>query len=207
MLAFSSDVYLIKTTELQPLPFKPDIMPESGEVTLFLDAQNGDCLISGRDMVVTATAEYIPVRLAYVSFPKLKSFFINLLKKVKRAHYIESPSVYTVPLKCLYDNHVLRGERNAENAYALTNKRWQMSDEVRHKRWNDLYASIKTHGFDRKDPILVVLNRCLGVKDQLFQGHHRCGICKELGIKEVAVSFWAVHRSFSVFKLFVRNKV
>lgn len=206
MLAFSSDVYLIKAAELQQLPQRKNVMPENGEITLLLDAKNGDSLISGAGVVRKTSEEYLPVRLAYVSFPKLKSFFINLFKKVKRKHYIESPSVYTVPLKCLYDNRVLRGERNAQNAYEWTNKRWQMSAEEKHKRWNKLYESLKTRGFDPKDPILLVLNRCLGVKDQIFQGHHRLGICKELGIKDVSVSFWAVHRSFSLFKLFVRRK-
>lgn len=206
MLAFSSDIYLIKTAELQHLPHRGNVMPENGEITLYLDAENGDSLISGAATVATATEEYLPVRLAYTSYPKLKSFFINLYKKIKRKHYIESPSVYTVPLECLYENHVLRGERNAENAYEWTNKRWQMSKEEKQHRWNDLYNSLKNHGFNRKEPILLVLNRCLGVKDQIFQGHHRLGICKELGIKEVAVSFWAVHRSFSFLKLFVRRK-
>lgn len=206
MLAFSSDIYQIKTTELQKLPQRHGVMPENGEITLFLDAVNGDCLISGAGDVSAAAEEYLPVRLAYQSYPKLKSFFINLFKKIKRDHYIVSPTVYTVPLQCLYDNHVLRGERNAANAYQWTNKRWQMSAEEKQKRWNDLYNSLKTRGFDSKDPILLVLNRCLGVKDQIFQGHHRLGICKELGMKDVSVSFWAVHRSFSVFKLFVRRK-
>ncbi len=207
MLAFSSDIYLIKTAELQKLPHKKGIIPDNGEITLFLDAENGDCLISGAGDVAAAADEYLPVRLAYQSFPKLKSFFINLNKKIKRRHYIISPAVYTVPLQCLYDNHVLRGERNAQNAYEWTNKRWQMSAEEKHKRWTDLYNSLKNRGFDRNDPILLVLNRCLGVKDQIFQGHHRLGICKELKMKEVAVSFWAVHRSFDFFKLFVRRKM
>ncbi len=206
MLAFSSDIYMIKTAELKQLPHHEGIMPENGEITLYLDAENGDSLISGAGKVAAAEEEYLPVRLAYQSFPKLKSFFINLNKKIKRRHYIESPSVYTVPLRCLYDNHVLRGERTAQNAYEWTNKRWQMSAEEKHKRWNDLYNSLKTKGYNPKDPILLVLNRCLGVKDQIFQGHHRLGICKELGIKEVSVSFWAGHRSFDVFKLFVRRK-
>ncbi|MCM1324582.1 MAG: ParB N-terminal domain-containing protein [Acetobacter sp.] len=206
MLAYSSDIYLIKTTELQQLP--QSATPEDAkEIIVLLDAEKGDTLMSGINEVQTSAEEYLPVRLAYQSYPKCKSFFINLIKTIKRKHYITSPRAYTVPLQCLYANQVLRGERTAANAYEWTNKRWQMSAEEKQKRWDDLYNSLKTKGFDRKDPILLVLNRCLGVKDQIFQGHHRLGICKELGITEVSVSFWAVHRSFDWLKLFVRKKV
>ncbi len=210
MYAFSSDVYLIKAAELKALPAEklPDLPETAEKVIVQLDAEKGDKLVSGGQIVAAAKEEeFIPVRFVYQSFPPLKSFFINLSKRIKRKHYIVSPSVYTVPLHCLYENHVLRGERTAANAYEWTNKRWQMSAEERQQRWDDLYNSLKNKGFDRKDPILLVLNRSLGVKDQIFQGHHRLGICKELGIKEVAVSFWAVHRSFSFLKIFVRKKV
>lgn len=206
MLAFSSDIYFIKTSELQQLPLAENLQ-ETGEIILLLDAKKGDSLLSGKALVEGATEAFMPVRLAYQSYPKCKSFFINLLKKIKRKHYIVLPNVYTVPLKCLYDNHVLRGERTAANAYEWTNKRWQMSLEEKQKRWDDLYNSLKTKGFDPKAPILLVLNRSMGVKDQVFQGHHRLGICKELGINEVYVSFWAVHRSFDWLKIFVRKKV
>lgn len=206
MLARSSDIYLIKTAELQQLPQAVNTQ-ESAEIILLLDAEKGDSLLSGKALVENSTEAFLPVRLAYQSYPKHKSFFINLFKKIKRKHYITSPNVYTVPLKCLYENHVLRGERTAANAYEWTNKRWQMSAEEKQKRWDDLYNSLKTKGFDPKDPILLVLNRSMGVKDQIFQGHHRLGICKELGISEVSVSFWAVHRSFDWLKIFVRKKV
>lgn len=206
MLAFSSDLYFIKTAELKALP-KAENAEETGEIVLFLNREKGDSLLSGKDIVDSAKEAFLPVRLAYQSYPKHKSFFINLLKKIKRKHYIVSPRVYTVLLKCLYDNHVLRGLRTAENAYKLTNKRWQMSAEERQKRWDDLYNSLKTNGFNPEDPVILVANRSLGVKDQIFQGHHRLSICKELGIDEVCVSFWAVHRSFDWLKLFVRKKV
>lgn len=205
MLAFSSDIYLIKTAELKNLP-RAENAEETGEIILLLGGKKGDGLLSGKKAVDSSTETFLPVRLAYHSYPKHKSFFINLFKKIKRKHYIVSPNVYTVPLKCLYENHVLRGERTATNAYEWSNKRWQMSAEEKQKRWDDLYNSLKTKGFDPKDPILLVLNRSMGVKDQIFQGHHRLGICKELGISEVSVSFWAVHRSFDWLKLFVRKK-
>lgn len=206
MLAYSSDIYLIKTSELQQLPVVTQ-QKDTKEIILLLDAKNGDSLLSGAKQVQSSTEAFLPVRLAYHSYPKYKSFFINLIKTIKRKHYIISPKVYTIPLQCLYDNQVLRAKRTAANAYEWTNKRWQMSVEEKQKRWNDLYYSLKTRGFDPKEPILLVLNRSLGVKDQIFQGHHRLGICKELGILEVSVSFWAVHRSFDWLKLFVRKKV
>jgi len=70
-----------------------------------------------------------------------------------------------------------------------------------------LYNSIKANGYDAKSPMLVMLNRKFGVKDQLLQGHHRIGICKALNVNEVSISFWAVPRSFGFFKLFTKRKI
>ena len=152
MLAFSSDIYLIKTAELQKLPHKKgDNTRQRWNHTLsgrwkrrFPDKRGRGCCRGG-GWVSAGTSG-----LSVIS--EIKKLFINLNKKIKRRHYIISPAVYTVPLQCLYDNHVLRGERNAQNAYEWTNKRWQMSAEEKHKRWTDLYNSLKNRGLIRNDP-------------------------------------------------------
>ncbi len=209
MLAFSSDIYLMKREELSLLPTDTEhTLPttQQDEIVLFL-SEKGDKIINGLTALQTSSEKMVPVRLAYESYSPLKSFFINLIKAVKRKHYIIYQSVYTISLQSLYANQVLRGERNAQNAYEWNNKRWQISDEEKRKRWNDLYNSLKTNGFDKKSPLLLMLNRRLGIKDQILQGHHRLGICKELNIDEVAVSFWATHRSFSFMKIFVKSSI
>ena len=99
-----------------------------------------------------------------------------------------------------------RGVRNRENAYQWTNKRWKMSNEEAQKRYNDLYNSIKENGYDEDSPMIVMLNRKFGIKDQILQGHHRIGICQELDVKEVNICFWATPKSFEFLKLFLKKK-
>lgn len=208
-IACSSETYLIKTSELKVLPVLEEISPGKaygGEIVLFLDAEKGDALISGAAMVKASVEPFLSVRLAYKTPPLYLGFFLNLIKRVKRRHYIYSPSVYTTTLECIKQNKIERGERNAENAYQWTNKRYQLSSEEKKQRYEQLYQSIKEHGFDRNSPVLILLNRKFGVRDQVYQGHHRIGVCKELGIKEIAVSFCAVPKSFDFLKWFLPRK-
>lgn len=51
-----------------------------------------------------------------------------------------------------------------------------------------------------KYPMFVGLNRHWGYKDQLLQGHHRLGICKELNIEDVSISFWTYPQSVFNFR-------
>ena len=165
-------------------------------------------LLSGAETVsAAADGDFLPVRFAYLSYPAWQAFFINLIKPVKRKFYSVFPSTYTTTLACLLANNITRGERNEQNAYQWTNKKWQISREEAHRRYSDLYNSIKANGYDAKSPMLVMLNRKFGVKDQLLQGHHRIGICKALNVNEVSISFWAVPRSFGFFKLFTKRKI
>lgn len=167
-----------------------------------------DVLLSGAETVsAAADGDFLPVRFAYRSYPAWQAFFINLIKPVKRKFYSVFPSTYTTTLACLLANNITRGERNEQNAYQWTNKKWQISREEAHRRYSNLYNSIKANGYDAKSPMLVMLNRKFGVKDQLLQGHHRIGICKALNVNEVSISFWAVPRSFGFFKLFTKRKI
>ena len=185
----------------------------SREITVLLNADKevvpaADVLLSGAETVsAAADGDFLPVRFAYRSYPAWQAFFINLIKPVKRKFYSVFPSTYTTTLACLLANNITRGERNEQNAYQWTNKKWQISREEAHRRYSDLYNSIKANGYDAKSPMLVMLNRKFGVKDQLLQGHHRIGICKALNVNEVSISFWAVPRSFGFFKLFTKRKI
>lgn len=207
-VALSSEIYQIKRMELQTLPIEQENFrnEESDEIIVLLDEKGKDKLIAGTEKVKASTAEFLPVRMAYETYPVLQSFFINLIKPIKRKYYKVFPKAYTTTLACILENDVMRGERNESNAYQWTNKKWQISREEAQKRYHDLYTSIKEHGYDKKSPMLIMLNRKFGVKDQILQGHHRIGICKSLNVKEVSISFWAVPKSFEIMKLLIRRK-
>ncbi len=207
-IAQSSELYQIKTTELQALPVEENDARnlKTDEIVVMLSETGADKLISGAEKVKNSTEEFLPARLAYASYPAYQSFLINLIKPIKRKFYKVFPKAYTTTLACILSNNVMRGERNESNAYQWTNKKWQISREEAQKRYHDLYESIQKHGYDKKSPMLIMLNRKFGVKDQILQGHHRIGICKSLNVKEVSVSFWAVPKSFEFMKLFIKRK-
>lgn len=207
-IAQSSELYQIKTTELQALPVEENDARnlKTDEIVVMLSETGADKLISGAEKVKSSTEEFLPVRFAYASYPAYRAFLINLIKPIKRKFYKVFPKAYTTTLACILSNNVMRGERNESNAYQWTNKKWQISREEAQKRYHDLYESIQKHGYDKKSPMLIMLNRKFGVKDQVLQGHHRIGICKSLGVKEVSISFWAVPKSFEFMKLFIKRK-
>lgn len=155
-LALSSEIYLIKASELKRLPRAAEIngnisgtlaasaAPQafSREITVLLNADTAaasgdkevvpaaDVLLSGAETVsAAADGDFLPVRFAYRSYPAWQAFFINLIKPVKRKFYSVFPSTYTTTLACLLANNITRGERNEQNAYQWTNKK--MADKPR----------------------------------------------------------------------------
>ena len=79
-----------------------------------------------------------------------------------------------------------------------------MSREEAQQKYEDLYNSLKKNGYDKRSPMFVMLNRKLGVKDQILQGHHRIGICKEIGLKTVNIAFWTAPKAFDFLKNFTK---
>lgn len=148
-LALSSEIYLIKASELKRLPRAAEIngnisgtlaasaapQVSSREITVLLNADAAaasgdkevvpaaDVLLSGAETVsAAADRDFLPVRFAYRSYPAWQAFFINLIKPVKRKFYSVFPSTYTTTLASLLANNITRGERNEQNAYQWTNK-------------------------------------------------------------------------------------
>ena len=194
-LACSSETYLLPIAELLLLDKsfgylagdEPAVMAGS------LKEKQKETLFSGAEALekaLAAGAEYYPVRFVYYTYHPLLGFFINLLKPVKRRFYREGIVRFHMRLKDILAMNLKRGVRDEGNAYNWTNKRWAMSLEERHKRYDTLYQSLKQNGYDDKSPIFVMINRNLGARDQLFQGHHRLNICEELGIEKLTVCFW-----------------
>ena len=194
-LASSSETYLLQISDLLALKRSPAYQERDEVLVMAGDfmEKKAETLFSGAEILKKAQAageEFCPVRFVYYTYSPVFGFFINLLKPVKRRYYKEGITGFHIRLKDVLAMRLKRGERDESNAYNWTNKRWVMSEEERRKRYNTLYASIKQNGYDDKSPIFVMINRSLGVRDQLFQGHHRLNICEELGVERLTVRFW-----------------
>ena len=205
-LSFSSEIYYIKSEELKKLDRLQGFENiKFSEVVVLLDEVNGNKIIANFDKLDdVGDEEFIKTRVAYHTFNPFVGFLIGLIKPIKRKFYTRNEQSFTVLFDKLLDAKLTRGERNRENAYQWTNKKWQISPEEASKRYNDLYNSLKKTGYDKKSPMFVMLNRKLGVKDQILQGHHRIGICKEIGIKTVNIAFWTAPKAFDFLKIFTK---
>ena len=205
-LSFSSEIYYIKSEELKKLDRLQGFENiKFSEVVVLLDEVNGTKIIANFDKLDgVSDEEFIKTRVAYYSFNPFIGFLIGLIKPIKRKFYTRNYESYTVLFDELLKANLTRGERNRENAYQWTNKKWKISRDEANKRYNDLYNSLKKNGYDKKSPMFVMLNRKLGVKDQILQGHHRIGICKEIGIKTVNVAFWTAPKAFDFLKIFTK---
>jgi hypothetical protein len=205
-LSFSSEIYCIKSEELKKLDRLQGFENiKFSEVVILLDEINGNKIIANFDILDdVGDEEFIKTRVAYHTFNPFVGFLITLIKPIKRKFYTRNEQSFTVSFDKLLDAKLTRGERNRENAYQWTNKKWKISREDAAKKYEELYNSLKENGYDKKSPMFVMLNRKLGVKDQILQGHHRIGICKELGLKTVNVAFWTVPTSLEFFKIFTK---
>ena len=148
--------------------------------------------------------DFIKTKVIYNDYHPIIGFFITLIKPLKRKFYVKNNTSFRVCFERLLEAKLTRGERNRENAYQWTNKKWQISKEEAVLRYNELYNSIKNNGYDEKNPMIVMINRKFGIKDQILQGHHRIGICKELGVKEANICFWLAPSSFDFLRFFCK---
>lgn len=205
-LAFSSEFYYIKSDELKKMEKLQSFENiEFSEVVILLDEVNGNKIIANSHILENVSDdEFVKTRIAYRSFNPLVGFFITLIKPIKRKFYTRNEQSFTVLFDKFLEANLTRGERNRENAYQWTNKKWQISRDEANKRYNDLYNSLKKNGYDKNSPMFVMLNRKLGVKDQILQGHHRIGICKEIGLKTVNIAFWTAPKAFDFLKNFTK---
>ena len=208
VLSFSSEYYFIKVSnllKLDKIKLKEKHDFSDCEACILVDADK--CVLCMENNLDSLDPNsFVKTKIAYYSYLPLVSFFINLIKSLKRKLYIRNSTSFRVLFDKLMEANLQRGVRNRENAYQWTNKRWKMSNEEAQKRYNDLYNSIKENGYDEDSPMIVMLNRKFGIKDQILQGHHRIGICQELDVKEVNICFWATPKSFDFLKLFLKKK-
>lgn len=205
-IAYSSEVYLIKAADIKPLS-KDKAYYESADIVIKLYSDDEDKIISGYGQLASTEDEsFVEARFVYDSIPQHLGFFVHILKPFKRRFYKQSSGIYTTKLSDLLRKNLLRGIRDKNNAYQLTNSKYRISHDEAQTRYTELYNAIKESGYKKEFPMFVALNRKLGVKDQLLQGHHRVGICQELGVEDVSISFWYLPHSFKFIKLFLPKK-
>ena len=197
-VVYSSIKYLLNVDDLTNLN-KSERYYESDEVIIMLgdDKNPKDTLLSGENIIAECkhkNVKYVLCKVAYYSCNPFFAFLIHLFKPIKRKSVLKGYGVYRTTLSYILEHNLTRGVRNRANAYQLKNKKWYIPEEDRIKRYDQLYNSLKK-GYNFKYPMLVGLNRHMGFKDQILQGHHRIGICQELKIEEVSISFWAFPKS------------
>ena len=204
-IAYSSREYLLFIEDLEKLPKAENYYAGGDKVIIMLgDVPSGtkDSLLCGEELLNKAKEngeKYVLTTITYYTFNPFISFFIQCIKYFKRRAPVQGTNWYRTKLSHLLTLDITRGIRTRENAYQWNNPRWYMSEEERIKRYDKLYNSMKTKSYNFKLPMRIGLNRHMGWKDQLLQGHHRIGICQELNIDDVSVEFWAYPKSPRLF--------
>lgn len=203
-LAYSSKRYLLNVDDVAALKKSPQYRDNSSRVVILLANSETpeDTLLAGAEILEKCQhdkQDYVKVRIAYYTFNPIIGFLLHLIKPIKRKTVVIGSHIYRTKLSWLLKKKLARGIRNRENAYALKNKKWYIPEQERQKRFDELYNSLKK-GYNMSYPMFVGLNRHWGYKDQLLQGHHRLGICKELNIEDVSISFWTYPQSVFNFK-------
>ena len=206
----SSEFYFIKATDLKQLVKESeDTLPDCPlDCVVIKLKDNGDVVLAAHQDLLDKVADedFVKTCVIYKTYPALLCFFINLIKPIKRHFYIRSKQPFKARLSDILNAGLPRGERNANNAYQLNNKRYHVDFEEAQIRYNQLRQSLKENGYDFSKPLYVMLNRKFGAKDQLLQGHHRIGLCKELHVEEISIAFWAAPATYSFFRKFISLK-
>ena len=107
---------------------------------------------------------------------------------------MESSEIYLIPptyprnleIEMFIPGHP-QAVHNRENAYQ-GNARKDLTKEQKEQKYDDLKESIQTKGFDRLNPILIMIKR-KNKKDEIVDGHHRLQIAIELELPTVPVRF------------------
>lgn len=200
-IVYSSEVYQLSVKDVSFLDNAKQYKDSDKVVILLGDESKGikDTLLSGRDILEKSKDKYIAVSIAYYTIGRFLSILVNFVKPLKRKYYTIGSNYYHTSLQSLGKLSLTRGTRNEENAYAWSNEKWALSEEQREERYNSLYNSLKDKGYLDSCPILILLNRNFGVKDQILQGHHRMHLCEEVGIDDVTIRFWSAPKAGYVF--------
>lgn len=102
---------------------------------------------------------------------------------------LESSEVYMIDPLQLRSLELEKNALSRETAYKFRPKHKELTDEEKLALYDQLKEKIKREGFDKNQPILVMLLRGNGEKDMIRKGHHRLAIAIELKLPLVPVRF------------------
>ena len=217
-IGYSSEIYDIEPQDLVSLDDTPEDLTSAitsdEPVTVLIGNQKlgtRDTLVRGRNLVEKALAanqNHIPVRFCFISVIPRWHIIPLFLKKFRYQYKYFNSNIYHLSAGRLRELGLERGRRTAANAYAITNKRWVIPEEERLKKYQALVDSLK-NGFSDDYPISIMLCRTCGAKDSIDNGHHRMGICIEMGIDRICTNFIAAGtapRWFQKLYLWIKNK-
>lgn len=199
-IAYSSEVYELDPQDLLLLrdstPEEQQTIKVDNQIVLLIGNKNlgtTDTLARGRDAIKRALnngVEYVPVRVAFVSQIPVYNILPLFIKKLRYKHKFFNTNIYHLSAKGLRNMGIERGVRTAENAYAITNKRWVIPESERIQKYQELAKSLE-NGFSDDYPLSIMLCRRCGYLDSLDNGHHRMGICIKNGIDRICTNFIA----------------
>lgn len=203
-IGYSSEIYEIDPRDLEILPDAETVVSAhihcNDEIIVLIGNANQnrqDALVRGRQKVQEAVNHceaYIPVRFAFVSAISIWNIFPLFIKRLRYKYKYCNTNIYHVSARRLREQKLERGQRNAENAYAITNKRWAIPESDRRRKYQELIASMQ-QGFDDRSPISIMLCRRCGLLDSIDNGHHRLGICIDYNIDRIATNFIAAGKA------------
>ena len=193
VLSFSSEKYPLLAKDLPDLPDSDICCPDGKEVIILLGGNefvDKDCLLSGRQQIEQAIAsgqKTISVRIAFTVPVRLGALFA-LIKKVRYRWKTQGTGIYHIDPNFLRDTGLERIQRNKQNAYQFSNRRWKIKPKEQQDRYQKLLNDLSS-GYNDQYPMRVMLCRKGGYKDSLDDGHHRLSICIDNHIPMVALCF------------------
>lgn len=203
-IGYSSEIYDIDPQDLEILPdaesaVSAHIHCNDDIIVLIGNAEQHrkDTLVCGRRKIQEALRRresYVPVRFAFVSNIAAWNIFPLFIKQLRYKYKYNNTNIYHVSARRLREQKLERGQRNAANAYAITNKRWAIPENDRRRKYQELVASMQ-NGFDDRLPISIMLCRRCGLLDSIDNGHHRLGICIDYNIDRIATNFIAAGKA------------
>ena len=209
VLSFSSEKYPLAVRDLKNLPAAKIPFSSQKEIIILLGGNQfveKDCLLAGQDKIraaLKAKNKTIPVRIAFTVPARFGALFA-LIKKIRYRWKTCGTGIYHIDPLFLRTHGLERIQRNAQNAYQFSNKRWKIKPQQQHNRYQTLLSEMDK-GYNDAHPMRVMLCRKGGKKDSLDDGHHRLSICIDRHISPVALYFcyassWQAVRQIFSFK-------
>ena len=181
-IGLSSEIYHLDPADLLVLADSPNLeqtLNLKDEVVILLGDEKkhqADTLLKGRQVVENAIEnkqDFIPVRIAFISRTSRFDVLSPLIRSLRYKHKSFSPNIYHTNPFDIRRLKIERSFRTRENAYTFTKKKNQLAEPLRGKLYEELYQSMKNHGFDDHYPIEIMLCRSFGVAlPQLWRPRH-----------------------------------